>query len=125
VEYPHVYEELADYAKAEQDHDERPIFEDLGVDPTSYQTVFIGYPIWWYSLPMIMETFFDTYDFSGVTIVPFNTHEGSRDGGTYDMIRDREPNATVLDGLPIRGGDVANDESKRAVSEWIAGLDLE
>ncbi|MBQ7433604.1 MAG: hypothetical protein IJV50_09155, partial [Lachnospiraceae bacterium] len=46
VEYPHVYEELADYAKAEQDHDERPIFEDLGVDPTSYQTVFIGYPIW-------------------------------------------------------------------------------
>lgn len=84
VEYPHVYEELADYAKAEQDNDERPEFEDLGVDPTSYQTVFIGYPIWWYSLPMIMETFFDRYDFSGVTIIPFNTHEGSRDGGTYD-----------------------------------------
>ncbi|MBR1707449.1 MAG: flavodoxin [Clostridia bacterium] len=125
VEYPHVYEELADYAKAEQDNDERPTFEELGVDPTSYQTVFIGYPIWWYSLPMIMETFFDTYDFSGVTIVPFNTHEGSRDGGTYDMIRDREPNAAVLDGLLIRGGDVGNDESKTAVKEWIAGLDLE
>lgn len=47
------------------------------------------------------------------------------DGGTYDMIRDREPNATVLDGLPIRGGDVNKDESKTAVIEWIAGLDLE
>lgn len=44
AEYPHVYEELADYAKAEQDNNERPAFEDLGVDPTSYQTVFIGYP---------------------------------------------------------------------------------
>ncbi len=41
------------------------------------------------------------------------------------MIRDREPNATVLDGLPIRGGDVNKDESKTAVIEWIAGLDLE
>lgn len=61
VEYPHEYEELADYAKGEQDRDERPAFEDLGVDPTSYDTVFIGYPIWWYSLPMILETFFDTY----------------------------------------------------------------
>ena len=122
VEYPHVYEELADYAKAERDNDERPAFQDLGVDPREYDVVFLGYPIWWYRMPMIMETLFDTYDFSGVTIIPFNTHEGSGNGGTYEMIQDREPNAKVLEGLPIRGSDVNDSASKQAVKEWLESL---
>ena len=46
-------------------------------------------------MPMIMDTLFDTYDFSGVTIVPFNTHAGSGDGGTYSDIKELEPNATA------------------------------
>ncbi len=124
VKYPEVYEELADYAKAERDNNERPKFNDLGVDPTEYETVFIGYPIWWYTLPMIMQTFFDTYDFDGVTIVPFNTHHGSGDGGTYDTIKELEPNATVLEGLPIWGVDVEKDESKQAVQDWLKKLNL-
>ena len=122
VEYPHVYEELADYAKAERDNDERPAFQDLGVDPREYDVVFLGYPIWWYRMPMIMETLFDTYDFSGVTIIPFNTHEGSGNGGTYERIQDREPNAKVLEGLPIRGSDVNDSASKQAVKEWLESL---
>ncbi|MBQ9158554.1 MAG: NAD(P)H-dependent oxidoreductase [Erysipelotrichaceae bacterium] len=122
--YPENYDDTADIAKAQQDNDERPEFEALELDPTSYDTVFIGYPIWWYSLPMIMETFFDTYDFDGITIVPFNTHEGSRDGGTYDMIRNREPNATVLEGLTIRGRDVYDEASRKAVNDWLNSLGL-
>lgn len=125
VAYPDNYNDTADYAKAERDNDERPEFKTLQYNPTEYDVVFIGYPIWWYRMPMIMETFFDTYDFSGITIVPFNTHEGSRDGGTYDMIRDREPNATVLEGLPIRGGKVNDTASKKAVTDWLKGLKLE
>ena len=124
-DYPLEYDALADYAKQEADQDGRPAFEDLGVDPTSYKTVFIGYPIWWYQMPMIMDTFFDTYDFSGVTIIPFNTHEGSSDGGTYGDISELEPNATVLDGLAIRGEDTGNEDAKDAVSSWIGELDLE
>lgn len=124
-DYPLEYDALADYAKQEADQDGRPAFEDLGVDPTSYKTVFIGYPIWWYQMPMIMETFFDIYDFSGVTIIPFNTHEGSSDGGTYRDIGELEPNATVLDGLAIRGGETGNEDAKAAVSSWLEGLDLE
>lgn len=123
--YPDNYNETADLAKAQQDNDERPQFEALAYDPTTYDTVFIGYPIWWYSLPMIMETFFDTYDFTGITIVPFNTHEGSKDGGTYEMIREREPGATVLEGLPIRGRDVNDTSSKDEVREWLGKLNLE
>ena len=122
--YPENYNDTADVAKAQQDNDERPEFEALELDPTSYDTVFIGYPIWWYSLPMIMETFFDTYDFAGITIVPFNTHEGSKDGGTYDMIKDREPNAIVLEGLPIQGGNIYDEASRKAVNDWLNSLGL-
>lgn len=125
VAYPDDYDGLADFAKKEVDQNTRPAFEPLEVDPTTYKTVFIGYPVWWYTLPMVMETFFDTYDFSGVTIVPFNTHEGSGDGGTYGTIKEREPNAAVLDGFAVRGGDVGKDDTKTAVAEWISGLNLE
>lgn len=118
--YPDNYDDVADYAKEERDNKARPEFKDLGVNPEEYDVIFVGYPIWWYTLPMIMFTFFDTFDFSGKTIVPFNTHEGSGDGGTYDTIKELEPNATVLDGHAIRGGSIAGAESE--VKEWLAGL---
>jgi len=118
--YPENYDDVADYAKEERDKKARPEFKDLGVNPEDYDVIFVGYPIWWYTLPMIMFTFFESYDFSGKTIVPFNTHEGSGDGGTYDTIKQLEPNATVLDGLAIRGGSIGGAESE--VKDWLAGL---
>ena len=124
-DYPLEYEALADYAKKERDNGGRPAFENLSIDPASYDVVFVGYPIWWYEIPMIMDTLFDTYDFSGVTIVPFNTHAGSRDSGTYGDIKELEPNATVLDGLAVRGEDVGKDSAKTSVEEWLRGLSLE
>lgn len=112
------YEKLADYAKNERDTDARPQYKDLGVNISDYDNIFVGYPIWWYTLPMIMYTFFDNNDFAGKTIIPFNTHEGSSDGGTYKTIAEWEPNATVLPGLPIRGENMANDQSD-AVKSWL------
>lgn len=117
-------DELFDYTKAEQDNDERPEISGTVENIEQYDTVFIGYPIWWYEVPQIIKTFLDDYDLSGKTIVPFNTHEGSRDGGTYDYIAEQEPDATVLEGLPIRGGDMQNDQSE-TVKSWLEGLDLE
>lgn len=96
-------ETLFDYTKNERDEDARPELKDLNINMDDYDIIFVGYPIWWYTLPMPLYTFFDTYDFSGKTIIPFNTHEGSSDGGTYSTIKGWEPNATVLDGLAIRG----------------------
>lgn len=119
--YPSTYNELADYAKKEKDDDVHPELKELDIDLTKYDTIFIGYPIWWYQMPMPMYSFFDTYDFDGKTIIPFNTHEGSGDGGTYDDIKKLEPAATVLEGLPVRGGDMEDDQSE-TVDNWLDKL---
>ena len=115
------YNELADMAKKERDDDARPELKDMDINLDDYDTIFIGYPIWWYQMPMAMYTFFDTYNFDGKTIVPFNTHEGSGNGGTYETIKELEPKAKVLEGLPIRGGDMANDQSSK-VDNWLKEL---
>lgn len=117
--YPLEYNATADQARREQDSNARPAFT-LDVNPEEYDIIFVGYPVWWYHLPMIMQTFFDTYDFSGKTIIPYNTHLGSRDGGTYREIQTLEPNATVLDGLAVNGEQAG--EAENNVSQWLAGL---
>ena len=71
--------------------------------------------------PMILYTFFDKYDFSGKTIIPFNSHMGSGDGGTYDTIRKLEPGARVLTGLPVEMRDAENGPAK-AVEQWLRSL---
>ncbi|MBE6742396.1 MAG: flavodoxin [Ruminococcaceae bacterium] len=119
-DYPEDYNGTADAAKVQNDKDERPEFQKLEVNPEDYDVIFVGYPMWWYTLPMIMYTFFDTYDFSGKTVIPFNTHEGSGDGGTYDEIQDFEPNATVLEGFNVRGNSA--DKADSDLDEWLAGL---
>ena len=93
------------------------------VNVADYDVIFVGYPIWWYTLPQIMFTFFDKYDFSGKTIIPFNTHEGSDDCRTYETIKELEPDATVLKGFPIRGFDMAKVQTK-VIADWIQGLAL-
>ena len=114
------YNALARYAKREHDEDMRPAIKNhLPVE--DYDTIFIGYPMWWYTFPMILYTFFDKYDFSGKTIIPFNTHMGSRDGGTYETIRELAPKATVLPGLPVEMRD-AEEKPEQAVSRWLEQL---
>lgn len=120
-DYPTEYSKLASFAKKEKDNNSRPELKNLELDLEKYDTIFIGYPIWWYQMPMPMYTFFDTFDFSGKVIIPFNTHEGSKDSGTYEDIKELEPNATVLEGLPIRGGDMASDQGDK-VDNWLKKL---
>ena len=95
--------------------------KELNIDLDKYDTIFVGYPIWWYQMPMAMYTFFDTYDFSGKTIVPFNTHEGSGVSGTNDDIKELEPKAKVLKSLAIRGGDMEENQMS-TVEKWLNEL---
>ena len=118
------YNALARLAKKEHDEDQRPAIKNE-IDIAAYDRIYIGYPMWWYTFPMIIYTIFDKYDFSGKTIIPFNTHAGSRTGGTYDMIRNREPGANVVDGLAVYGEDAGTDSARKTVTEWLAGLSLE
>lgn len=122
VAYPEDYNDLLDVAQEEQQSDARPEFNDLNIDIEDYDTIFIGYPNWWGDMPMIIYTFFDTYDLSGKTIAPFNTSGGSGLSRTVGTIRELEPNATVTEGFTVLGDDVDNAMSD--VEEWIDPLGL-
>ncbi|MBQ9158552.1 MAG: NAD(P)H-dependent oxidoreductase [Erysipelotrichaceae bacterium] len=116
------YNDLARLAKKEHDEDLRPAIRNE-IDIRDYDNIFIGYPMWWYTFPMIIYTLFDQYDFSGKTIIPFNTHMGSGDGGTYKTIRELEPDARVLQGLPLEMNTAEGDVSLE-VRHWLESLDL-
>ena len=91
----------------------------------AYDVVFVGYPNWNSDLPNILYTFFDTYDFSGKTIVPFNTHGGSGFSGTRQTIQQLEPDAEMLEGLSIsrsRIDDTAAAEQE--IIDWLNGIGL-
>ena len=111
------YNALARYAKKEHDEDMRPAIKNE-INIENYDNIFIGYPMWWYTFPMIIYTLFDELDFSGKTIIPFNTHMGSGDGGTYRTITQLEPNATVLNGLPVEMSE-AERGCKDKVEKWL------
>ena len=81
-----------------------------------------GFPNWWYGMPMVMYSFFDEYDFSGKTVIPFCTSGGSAFSDAVDEIKNMEPDATILDGLHIGSSSVTDAESR--VSEWVQGLGL-
>lgn len=114
------YNALARLAKQEHDENRRPEIAEP-IDVSSYDRIFLGYPMWWYTFPMIIYTLFDTVDFSGKIIVPFNTHMGSFDGGTYDTIRELAPNATVLEGFPIEMSDAERGQSNK-IASWLKSL---
>ena len=117
------YNALARLAKKGRDEDMRPaIRNEIPVE--DYDVIFIGYPMWWYTFPMILYTLFDRYDFSGKTIIPFNTHMGSGDGGTYQTIRELEPGAVVLEGLPVEMREAENGAEER-IAKWLNRLNLD
>ena len=81
----------------------------------------VGFPTWWYDLPQALYSFFDEYDFSGKTIVPFNVHNGSRFSGTIGTIKELEPGAAVIeDGFTVSERSVA--EAQADVAQWVEGL---
>ena len=121
--YPLDHETLVELAAEEQDTNARPAIQDKIPQIEDYDTIFVGYPIWWSDLPMILYTFFDTYDLSGKTIVPFGTHGGSGFADTIDTIIDLEPNATVLEeGLTISRNDIQDAEAE--IISWVNELDV-
>ena len=123
--YPDTYDACTDVAKKEQNENARPEFVGSVDNMEQYDTVFIGYPIWWGDLPMVVYTFLESYDFSGKTVIPFCTHEGSGLSGTDRKVANACPGATVLDGLAIRGSVAQNKQSdaKSDVLKWLNGLD--
>lgn len=117
VPYPDGYDETTAIARQEQDTNARPAIKNELTDLDKYSIVFVGSPIWYSTPPMIMRTFFDNYDLSDKTIVPFCTHAGSGMGNTVSVIRSSFPDATMLDGLAVRGID--SPDARNTVTDWL------
>lgn len=122
-EYPKVYKSCTEVAKDEQKKNARPAYKG-DVDTSAYDTVYIGYPIWWGDMPMVVYTFLEKHDLNGKTVVPFCTHEGSGVSGTDGKIRRIFKNAAVKSALAVRGATAQNkrNEAQKAVEEWLGKI---
>lgn len=120
--YPGSHKALIDAAKVEIDNNARPKLATHIKNLKDYDVVFVGFPNWWYDMPMPFYSFFDEYDFSGKTVIPFCTHGGSRFSGAIKTIRELEPRATVLDGYAIARDRVPDSED--GVLKWLEKIGM-
>lgn len=122
--YPDAYEPCTEIAKQELESNARPAFASNIDNLAQYDTIFIGYPIWWGAVPRVVMTFLEANDFNGKTIVPFCTHGGSGLAGTEREIADACPNAKVLSGLAIVGKSAQKDfpAVQKDVDAWLNQL---
>jgi flavodoxin len=118
--YPKDYTEATEVAKNELRAKARPKLTRQAENMAVYNVIFLGYPNWWGTMPMPVFTFLESYDFSGKTIVPFCTHEGSGLGHSEKDIAKACPKAAVLKGIAIQGTNASSAESN--VSKWIDEL---
>ena len=120
--YPGDYTETTEAAQQELRANVRPKLSSHLEILASYDVIFLGYPNWYGTMPMPVFTFLEEYNFSGKTIAPFCTHEGSGMGRTVMDIKKMCPRSTILDGLAVRGGDVRNAQD--AVAGWLREIGM-
>lgn len=95
----------------------RPAIAGKVDDMAKYDVVFVGFPIWWYVAPTIINTFLESYDFSGKTIVPFATSGGSGMGETNSRLQPSCPGAILLSGKMLNGA-----QSEEELKSWVENL---
>ena len=111
------YNICTDEAKDEQRGNARPELTSYPDNLNGYDTIILGYPNWWGTMPMSVWTFLEKFDFSGKTILPLCTHEGSGMGNSESDIKKLCPGAKVEKGLALSGSGV-----KKAENELVAWL---
>ena len=120
--YPVDYTETTEAAKAEMNEDARPELTGRVENMDTFNVIFLGYPIWWGTFPAPVKTFLSEYDFSGKTIIPFCTHEGSGLGRSQQDVKKLCPKATVLNGIAIHGAGAGSANTK--ISEWLKKINI-
>lgn len=126
--YGEDFDSCADRAKNELDNEIRPaLSEHIDADTMAqYDVIYIGFPVWWYDLPMPVWTFLEEYDLSGKTVIPFFSHNGSSNGAnSVNRVTELAKGATVLadDALSLRGSSVA--DSEKEVKDWVKNISKE
>ena len=114
--YPAGYSDALDPAKQEQRDNARPAIANSIDDFDKYETIYLGYPIWWGTTPMIINTFLESYDFSGKIVLPYATSGGTGISKSIEDIRNEIPNADVKDGLLVK--------SNEDISPWLENLGM-
>ena len=120
--YPTDHSTLVSLASQEQSGSARPAIQGRVNNMDDYDVIFVGYPIWWSDMPMIMYTYCEQYDLSGKTVIPFSTHGGSSFAGTPTTIQRLEPEAKMLDGLTISRNNI--QDARQQIVDWVNGLAL-
>lgn len=115
--YSADYNECIEQAKDDQRRDARPELKEYPDNLEGYDTIYLGYPNYWGTMPMAVFTFLEHFDFNGKHIMPFCTHEGSGMGSSEGDIRRLCPGAVVEKGLAIHGAAVSRSE--KDIKKWI------
>lgn len=116
-EYSKSYNECIEQARHDQDSNARPPLKAYPASIDEYDTVFVGYPNYWSTMPMAVFTFLEHYDFGGKTVIPFCTHEGSGLGRSVEDIKKVCPKAVIKNGLAIRG--CSAEKSEKTIKDWL------
>ena len=114
--YPIKYDDCIEIAKKELRENSRPKLKD-DIDIKEYDIIFVGYPNWWGTMPMLVWTFLEEKDFTNKKVLPFCTHEGSGLGKSESDIKKLTGGAEVLKGLAINGSEVNSSEEK--IKKWL------
>ena len=123
--YPEGYQETLNAVQTERSSNARPSIKDPLTDISKYDTILLGYPIWYTNLPNIVKGFLESLDFEGKTIYPFNTHEGSGVGNSINDIKSSAPKAIVKDGFALKGSYARKTDSHKDIRDWLnSKLDL-
>ena len=117
--YPEGYQDTLNAVQTERSSNARPSIKDPITDISKYDTILLGYPIWYTNLPNIVKTLLESLNLEGKTIYPFNTHEGSGVGNSISDIKSLAPNAIVKDGFPLKGSYARKTDSHKDIRDWL------
>ncbi len=120
--YTDDYDQLLDIARQEQSEGARPELADQVENWDSYDTVFVGYPNWWSDAPMAVYTFLESYDWTGKTLIPFNTSASGGFGRSLDGLTESAAGANILEGLSFTSNTLGDAQNE--VTAWLDGLGL-
>ena len=115
--YSKKYQKCIDEAKADQKQNARPKLIAMPESIEKYDTIYLGFPNYWGTMPMAVFTFLESFDFSNKIIKPFCTHEGSGMGRSQIDLKNIVPTAKIENSIAIHGSEV--DNAKEEILNWI------
>ena len=120
--YPEEHKATTEQAKTDKNNNFRPELAAKVPNIDSYDVIFVGYPIWWGTMPMGVFSFLEQHNLAGKTVIPFCTHGGSGLGDSVSDIKKTSPQANVVQGLALSGSNARS--SQKEIADWLKNIGL-